>query len=101
MGIARFTPLASNDLKAIRDFIALDKPKTASQYMSILKQHCQRLADFPLMGAQRPEYYDLYKFPVDDYLIFYRPFQAGIEVIRVIHSSRDIESLLNPDQNEK
>jgi len=51
MGIARFTPLASNDLKAIRDFIALDKPKTASQYMSILKQHCQRLADFPLMGC--------------------------------------------------
>ncbi|MDD2800841.1 MAG: type II toxin-antitoxin system RelE/ParE family toxin [Methylococcales bacterium] len=101
MGIARFTPLARNDLKAIRDFIALDKAKAASQYMSILKQHCQGLADFPLMGLQRPEYHGLYKFPVDDYLIFYRPFQAGIEVIRVLHSNRDIESLLNPDQNEK
>lgn len=53
MGIERFTPLARNDLKAIRDF-ALGKPKAASQYMSILKQNCQRLADFPLMGGQRP-----------------------------------------------
>jgi len=51
MGIARFTPLARNNLKATRDFIALDKPKAASQYMSILKQNCQRLADFPLMGG--------------------------------------------------
>jgi len=51
MGIARFTPLASNDLKVIRDFIALDKPKAASQYMNILKQNCQRLADFSLMGG--------------------------------------------------
>ncbi|ANE55522.1 type II toxin-antitoxin system RelE/ParE family toxin [Methylomonas sp. DH-1] len=100
MGIVRFTSLASNDLKAIRDFIALDKPKTASQYMGILKQHCQRLADFPLMGVQRAEYFGLYQFPVDEYLIFYRPSQTGIEVIRVIHSSRDIEALLKPDENE-
>ncbi len=100
MGIARFTPLARDDLKAIRDFIALDKPKTASQYMSIVKQHCQRLADFPLLGVQRAEYYGLYKFPLDEYLIFYRPSQTGIEVIRVIHSSRDIEPLLKPDENK-
>lgn len=100
MGIERFTPLARNDLKAIRDF-ALGKPEAASQYMSILKQNCQRLADFPLMGVQRPEYHGLYNFPVDDYLIFYRPFPARIEAICVIHSSRDIEPLLNPDQNEK
>ncbi len=65
MGIARFTRLARNDIKAIHDFIALDKPKTVSQYMGILKQHCQRLADFPMLGVQRPEYYGLYKFPVD------------------------------------
>jgi toxin ParE1/3/4 len=100
MGILRFTLLARNDLKAIRDFIALDKPKAASQYMSILKQHCQRLADFPFMGVQPAEYCGLYKFPVDEYLIFYRPSQTGIEVIRVIHSSRDIEPLLKPDQHE-
>ncbi len=100
MGAARFTPLARHDLKAIRDFIALDKSKAASQYMILLKQHCQRLADFPLLGVQRAEYCGLYKFPVDDYLIFYRPFQTGIEVIRVIHSSRDIEPLLKPAPNE-
>jgi len=100
VGVARFTPLARNDLKAIRDFIVLDKPKAASQYLSLLKQHYQRLADFPLLGVQHAEYYGLYKFPLDDYLIFYRPSQTGIEVIRVMQSSRDIEPLLKPDQNQ-
>jgi toxin ParE1/3/4 len=31
-------------------------------------------------------------FAVRDYLIFYQPIEDGIEVIRVLHSSRDIES---------
>jgi toxin ParE1/3/4 len=52
------------------------------------------------MGVQPAEYFGLYTFPVDEYLIFYRPSQTGIEVIRVIHSSRDIEPLLKPDQHE-
>lgn len=28
-----------------------------------------------------------------DYLIFYRPVDRGIEVVRVIHGARDIEAL--------
>jgi plasmid stabilization system protein ParE len=27
------------------------------------------------------------------YLVFYRPTQSGIEVVRVLHASRDIETL--------
>ena len=29
----------------------------------------------------------------DNYLIFYRPTERGVEIIRVIHGSRDIEDL--------
>ena len=28
-----------------------------------------------------------------NHLIFYRPIESGVEVIRVLHASRDIESL--------
>ncbi|MBX6312378.1 MAG: type II toxin-antitoxin system RelE/ParE family toxin [Isosphaeraceae bacterium] len=31
------------------------------------------------------------------YLIFYRPIENGIEVLRVIHGARDIESLFEQD----
>lgn len=96
MAIARFTPLARSDLKEIRDFIARDQPGVAFQYMAMLKQKCELLANSPGLGIQQDEYCMLYKFPVDSYLIFYRLSQTGIDVIDVFHGSRDIESILNP-----
>ncbi len=95
MASARFTPLALNDLKEIRDFIAKDKSGIASQYMTMLKQKCELLASSPGLGVQREEYCKLYKFPVDSYLIFYRPSQTGIDVIRILYGNRDIDSIFN------
>ena len=94
MGRAFFTSLARSDLKEIRDFIAQDKPKTASRYMAVLKQKCDLLANFPELGVYREEYCGLYKFSVDEYLIFYKPSKAGINVIRILHGKRDIELIL-------
>ncbi len=95
MASARFTPLALNDLKEIRDFIAKDKSGIASQYMTMLKQKCELLASSLGLGVQIEEYCKLYKFPVDSYLIFYRPSQTGIDVIRILHGNRDIDSIFN------
>jgi toxin ParE1/3/4 len=94
MKSVRFTVLAKSDLEEIYDFISRDNPKVATDYLSIIKRHCELLADNPKLGIKCEEYCDLYKFPIDNYLIFYRPSQSGIEVIRVLHSSRDIESIL-------
>lgn len=30
---------------------------------------------------------------VRDYFIFYQPFAEGVEILRVLHSSRDIEGI--------
>ena len=95
MASAKFIALALQDLKEIRDFIAKDKSGIASQYMTMLKQKCELLASSPGLGVQREEYCKLYKFPVDSYLIFYRPSQAGIDVIRILHGNRDIDSVFN------
>ena len=67
MALAQFTEFANNDLKEIRAFIALDKPKAASNFMAKLKQKCDLLASTPTLGTQRDEYCGLYKFPVDDF----------------------------------
>lgn len=32
-------------------------------------------------------------FPVGKYILFYRPIEGGIELVRVLHGARDIESL--------
>ena len=94
MKSVRFTALASSDLQEIYDFISKDNPKVATDYLSIIKKHCELLAANPKLGVKREEYCGLYKFPIDNYLIFYRPSKLGIEVIRVLHGSRDIESIL-------
>jgi toxin ParE1/3/4 len=95
MGTAQFTPLARKDLQDIKAFIAQDNPKAAAQYMNILKQKCDLLAQTPTIGVCREEYYSLYKFPVGNYLIFYRITETGIEVIRILHGARDIQNILN------
>ena len=46
------------------------------------------------MGYSRTELANnLRSFPADDYIIFYRPTEAGIEVARIVHGSRDISRL--------
>ncbi len=94
MGTAKFTPLARSDLKEIKAFIEQDNPKRAAQYMQLLKQKCENLALSPNIGTYQEEYCGLHKFPVDNYLIFYRPSKTGIEVIRVLHGKRDINPVL-------
>jgi toxin ParE1/3/4 len=52
------------------------------------------LAIQPRAGRLRPELApELRSFPVGRYVVFYRPQDDGIDVVRVLHSARDIESI--------
>ena len=54
----------------------------------------ETLAKNPLMGRERDEVMPgLRSFPFKRYVIFYQPLQDGIDVVRVLHGARDIESL--------
>jgi len=48
----------------------------------------------PILGTCPEVYCGLYKFPVDNYLIFYRHSEKGIEVIRIFHGSRDVQKII-------
>src|SRR5713226_8246174 len=51
-----------------------------------------------LYESDEPELAGVRFFPVTrfrNYLVFYRPTTTGIEVLRVLHGARDIESLLS------
>lgn len=52
------------------------------------------MADFPNMGQSCDNFaIGLRSFPVEDYLIFYRPIDAGVEVVRVVSGYRDLETV--------
>ena len=46
------------------------------------------------MGSERPELAPALRcFVIGSYLIFYRPQPDGIQVIRVLHGSRDLRRI--------
>jgi toxin ParE1/3/4 len=54
------------------------------------------MATQPRMGRARPELdTELRSLPFGRYVIFYAPTADGIDVIRVLHSGRDIERLFD------
>ena len=88
-------PEAQNDLDEIWWFIAQDSPDNADKFLDRIQDNCLTLADFPKMGVSRNEIKNsLRSQTIGNYLIFYFPLEDGIDIIRVILGSRDMERLL-------
>jgi toxin ParE1/3/4 len=99
--ICRFTVPASQDIESIIDFIA-DKSgfDVAEGFLNKINEQCVNLANFPSIGRRRDELAPLLRsFPVDDYLIFYRLVEGGIEVVRVVSGYRNLDALFD-EQDE-
>lgn len=66
----------------------------AEEFLAQINKKCRTLANFPNMGKSREELLPLLRsFPLDDYLIFYRPINNGIEILRVVSGYRDLNIL--------
>ncbi len=87
------SPEAEQDLVEIWIYIAEDSPVNADRYVDKLYKRGQLLADNPKMGTERNELMEeLRSFPVDHYVLYYRERNQAVEMIRVLHASRDIYS---------
>ena len=47
--------------------------------------------------TRRPLAAGLRSFPFGRYVIFYMPVQDGIDVVRMLHSARDVDSAFDED----
>ncbi len=73
---------------------AQDNPYAATGLVDLVEQKCYLLAENPEIGRKRDELApELRCFPVKSYVIYYRCREKGIEVIRVLSSARDVDSL--------
>jgi len=95
----RLTRSARRDLVEILDFIAKDSPAAAARVRERMHEAMARLADLPEIGHSRRDLADepLRFWQVYSYLIIYRPEAEPLEVVRVLHASRDVRSLLQED----
>ena len=91
---------ARRDLAECAAFIARSNPRAAADFLDSARRTFARLAGLPSLGAAweplSPSLRDFRRFRVTvfgDYLIFYRPIERGVEIVRVLHGARDIEAL--------
>jgi toxin ParE1/3/4 len=85
-------PLAALDILDIWDYIAEDDMTAADRWVDDIDAAFSLLATQPMMGRARPELgAELRSFPFGRYIIFYAPLPDGIDVVRVLHSARDVD----------
>lgn len=94
MGQFRISDQARADLIDIWLYIASDSVDSADRLNARFYDEFTTLSRYPQMGRSRPELApELRSFPVGNYIIFYRPIENGIEVMRVLSTRRDIDTL--------
>jgi len=92
-------PLAETDIVEIWDYIADDSHAAADRWVDRVDEQFSLLATQAMIGRSRDELAPgIRSFPVGRYVIFYVPLDDGIDVVRVLHSARDVEAFFNPEQ---
>lgn len=86
-----YSELATDDLKGILDYIALDKPIAARTFVDGIIATCRLIAENPEMGMRREDLAPALRlFTHRGYGIYYRNFDADVLIERVLHPSLDI-----------
>lgn len=101
----RKSPAARSDLLDHFVWIGRSSVANARRFLRAADEAMERLAEMPEMGGEwesgTPGLAGLRVWPIrrfPRYLIFYKPLADGIEVVRVLHGSQDLESLLGGEE---
>ena len=102
-------PRASRDLMEYFAFIARDKIAPADRFLRVAEETFDHLARLPTAGrvweSPLPQLDGVRVCPMPppfrNYLIFYRFDDATLEVIAVIHGTRNLEAVLASIEPEK
>lgn len=90
---------AKADLIAIQDWIAAENPERATTFVNELLNCCAELEDRPTIYPVVSRYASLgiRRRLFRSYLIFYRVSEDMIDIIHILHGSRDYEALLGAE----
>jgi toxin ParE1/3/4 len=85
-----WTEAALSDLKAIEAYIARHSERYGRSMVERIFGRTGHLSDFPLLGAEVPEYQDetLRELLESPYRIVYRVYEDRIDVVAVVHGAR-------------
>ena len=91
----RLTDQAKDDLREIWYSIASRRDeRTADRLVTQILDKCHSHAQFPESGRLREEISPgLRSFPVRPYMVFFRPFDDAILILRILHGHRDLKRI--------
>lgn len=104
MGEVNKRPQVIRDLIELATYIAEDDLEASERFLTAAEQTFKQLGNLPGMGKisqfSDPKLVDVRQQAIKGfrkYLVFYRPTDSGVEILRVIHGARDIEAILDED----
>jgi toxin ParE1/3/4 len=86
-----YTAAAERDLTEILLYIAPDNPKAANRLVERIRERCEHLKRFPLIGRQRAEIHpNIRSTPLGSYVIFFQRNDQSdeIRILRIWHGHR-------------
>jgi len=99
------SPRADRDLNEQFIYIAGDSLEAAMRFLEAARSTFEQLATMPELGGahefDHPKLVGIRVWQVrkfERYLVFYRPIESGIEVVRVLHGSRDIAGVFEEEE---
>jgi toxin ParE1/3/4 len=101
------TPQAKQDLRTHVLYLAKINPEIADRFIDASEATFEKLAAMPRMGQLQefkpPELAGTRRWFVSGfeyYLIFYRPIKSGIEILRVLYGTQNIDAIMNDEGSE-
>lgn len=93
------SPTASRDLEEIIDYFAERDIDAGERFIGEFNNKCRNLVQFPNLGRSYADLAtSLRGMALDGYIVFYKPADDGIEIVRVVSGYRDLPTLFStPD----
>lgn len=95
----RLTEQAEADLDALWAYVAAQNPDAADRLVDAVLEGSRMHVRFPNLGQMRDDLRPgLRCFVVTPYVVFYRPIEDTIEILRILHGARDLPRLIEPEE---
>ena len=102
MGNVYKRPQVIRDLIDLATYIAFDNIDVSDKFLAAAEETFKQLAQTPKMSKlskfSNPNLVDVRQQAIKgfrNYLVFYRTRDADVEILRVLHGSRDLEAILD------
>ena len=94
------SPEAIRDLDEIADYFVARNVEADERFIDEFTKKCHYLTQFSLMGRSYSQLRPYLRgIPLQNYIIFYRIANDGIEIMRIIRGDRDLEAFF--EENEE